>query len=66
LHTALAKKALVMLTPAPTIADGPGKTLDFLFKDFAKKFDGVNLKLYSTTGYYLDADDARWGIDQWA
>lgn len=55
-----------MLVVAPTIADGAEKTLSYLFKDWAKKFDGLCIKAYSTGVYFLDADDERWGVKQWA
>lgn len=66
MKSALAKKATVMLVVAPTIADGAEKTLSYLFKDWAKKFDGLCIKAYSTGVYFLDADDERWGVKQWA
>ncbi|MGB7978292.1 MAG: glycoside hydrolase family 18 protein [Chlamydiales bacterium] len=28
-------------------------------------FDGVNLMLYSTSQYYIDADNDTWGLKQW-
>jgi len=66
LKSTLGTKATVMLVVAPTIVDGAGKTLDFLFSDWKDMFDGLCIKAYSTGTYFLDADDERWGVKQWA
>jgi len=53
------------------IQDWPKGILKSLFYDdegnriFSDMFDGVNLMLYSSTQYYLDADNQTWGIEQW-
>lgn len=45
--------------------------LGALFKDdagnpiFNNLFNGLNLMLYSQTQYYIDANNATWGIEQW-
>jgi len=66
LKKGLGTKATIMLTMAPTVEDGPAGPLAFLFKDFKSTFAGINIATYSTGTYYLDADDGRWGIMQWA
>ncbi|MEI8301613.1 MAG: glycoside hydrolase family 18 protein [Chlamydiota bacterium] len=68
LHTLLKKAGKQsILTVEGGIAQGPGSgsPLSPLFTNFSTMFDGVNLMLYSTNQYYLDASNATWGIDQW-
>jgi hypothetical protein len=45
--------------------DNPPLGLNPLFSNLNSCFTGVNLMLYSTNQYYLDADNVTWGIKQW-
>lgn len=44
------------------VADWPKELLQSLFPE---AFHGLNLKLYSKTHYYLDANNPKWGLEQW-
>lgn len=50
------------LTISGLIADWPKELLQSLFPVV---FHGINLKLYSKTQYYLDANNSKWGLEQW-
>lgn len=72
LHDLLAKEGKKStLTIMGGLADWPKRYLKDLFQDgkgnsvFTKMFDGVNLMLYSSTQYYLDAKNPTWGIEEW-
>lgn len=59
------------LTIEGSIFDWPQNYLKELFYDqsgelvFFSLFDELNLMLYSETQYYIDANNATWGIEQW-
>ncbi len=50
------------LTVNGLVADWPKEILQNLFP---VAFHGLNLKLYSKTHYYLDANNPKWGLEQW-
>jgi hypothetical protein len=66
LHTQLsAQGKQSTLTLAGDINAGPEGPLQGIFDDFDIYFDRVNLMLYSTDQYYIDANNETWGISQW-
>jgi hypothetical protein len=66
LHTELAKvEKEVVITVEGSIQNGPEGTLKSLFQNYASKFDGSNLMLYSQSQYYIDAVNETWGITEW-
>lgn len=66
LHSSLeAEGKTSVITVEGSIQSGPEGTLASLFKDYPTKFDGTNLMLYSTSQYYLDAENETWGISEW-
>jgi len=66
LHTSLkAESKPSIITLEGSLENAPTGTLKPLFTNFNELFDGVNLMLYSTSQYYIDADNVTWCIKQW-
>jgi hypothetical protein len=66
LHTQLqSQNKRSAITLAGSLQDGPLGPLKTLFANFNSCFDQVNLMMYSTSQYYLDANNVTWGLQQW-
>ena len=66
MHSALAAKdKKVILTVLGSTSQGPKGALKPIFDEFDSCADGVRLMLYSTSQFYIDADNADWGIKTW-
>jgi hypothetical protein len=66
LHSKLkAQGKTATITLVGSLTEGPAGNLKTIFQSFDTYFDQVSLMLYSDSVYYLDADNASWGIKQW-
>lgn len=72
LHSLLAPEGkTTQLTVEGSVADWPNRYLKALFygadgsKIFGQLFDHLNLMLYSSSKYYIDANNPTWGIEEW-